>query len=271
MDKDLKVSIVTPSFNQAKYLRRTIESVLKQDYTNLEYIIIDGGSTDGSIEIIKEYADKLAFWVSEPDKGQSDAINKGWRVASGQIFSWLNSDDMLSKNIIEDIVIHFNDDEKIGIVHGDAELIDKNDNIIGVFRGKRTNYHEMLIYQQKHVPQPSSFYRSEIVKKVKYIDDSLELSMDFDLLLKISKSSKMYYLPMVISKFRIHSETKSHNYIEAHWQESLKIIKQYRGSLHPYTIFRYYLYKLFNALPNKLTKQVRKIRNNSFDQIYLQE
>lgn len=122
-----KISIVTPSFNQAQYLEETIRSVLMQGYPNLEYMIIDGGSTDGSIEIIKKYEPWLAYWVSEPDCGQSHAINKGWKRSGGDLLAWLNSDDFLARNALETVAIQYSACEKgkVGFIHGKAIVIDE--------------------------------------------------------------------------------------------------------------------------------------------------
>lgn len=121
-----KVSIVIPSYNQGKYLEDTILSVINQTYKNIEIIIIDGGSTDNSVDIIKKYKDKIHFWVSEKDKGQANAINKGFKKASGEIFAWLNSDDLYTENAVEQIVNEFNKDPSVSIVYGDYYLLYPN-------------------------------------------------------------------------------------------------------------------------------------------------
>ena len=114
------VSIITPSYNQVRYLEDTIQSVLQQDYPNIEYIIVDGGSTDGSLEVIERYKDKLAWWVSEPDQGQADAINKGFRKATGEIIAWLNSDDLYLPGTISSAVEVFQNNPKAGVIYGNA-------------------------------------------------------------------------------------------------------------------------------------------------------
>ena len=121
----MKISIITPCYNAASYIEQTINSILNQGYSNLEYIIIDGGSTDGTIEIIKKYADKLAYWVSEPDNGQSDAINKGIAVATGGIFNWMNADDYLEPNVLNLIATEFLENE-IDVVCTKTNLVDVN-------------------------------------------------------------------------------------------------------------------------------------------------
>ncbi|HRY21099.1 MAG TPA: glycosyltransferase family 2 protein, partial [Flexilinea sp.] len=133
------VSIVTPSFNQAEFLERTIQSVLSQDYPNLEYIIIDGGSTDGSVEIIRKYENRLAYWVSEKDKGQTNAINKGFNRAKGEIFAWLNSDDIYEPGAIQAAVEALMSDPSLGFVYGDCNFIDSHDRIIGKFDVRQTD------------------------------------------------------------------------------------------------------------------------------------
>ena len=127
------VSIITPSFNQARYLESTIHSVLDQDYPNIEYIIVDGGSTDGSAEIIHGFSDRLAWWVSEKDHGQTDAINKGFARAKGEILAWLNSDDTYQPHAIAEAVGLLRDRPEVGLVYGDANFIDENGRVIGHF------------------------------------------------------------------------------------------------------------------------------------------
>lgn len=133
-----KISIVTPSYNQAEFLERTILSVLNQNYPNLEYIIIDGGSTDGSVEIIKKFEKYLAYWVSEKDNGQTNAINKGFKISSGEILAWLNADDTYLRHTISRVVNYFQKYPQIDLIYGNAHLINKNGQLIGDL--KTTDY-----------------------------------------------------------------------------------------------------------------------------------
>jgi glycosyltransferase involved in cell wall biosynthesis len=128
-----RVSIITPSYNQASFLEETICSVLEQDYANLEYIIVDGGSKDGSVEIIRRYESQLAWWVSEPDQGQTDALNKGFGMASGDILAWLNSDDTYLPGAISGAVEYLMSHPEAGLVYGDANLVDENGTVISRF------------------------------------------------------------------------------------------------------------------------------------------
>ncbi len=137
------VSIVTPSFNQAKFLEQTILSVLEQEYPHLEYIIVDGGSTDGSQDIIQRYAARLAWWVSEPDQGQTDAINKGFNRAQGEIYAWLNSDDTYLPGAVLEAVEYLRAHPEAGMVYGDANLTDEKGEIIGRFPARQTDFHRL--------------------------------------------------------------------------------------------------------------------------------
>ena len=137
-----KVSIVTPSFNQASFLEQTLRSVLEQDYPNLEYIVIDGGSTDGSVEIINKYADQLAYWQSQPDQGQTDAINQGFAHATGEILAWLNSDDLLLPGAVSAAVRALEEHPEAAMVYGDALLINAQGKTIGKFPAAQTDYRD---------------------------------------------------------------------------------------------------------------------------------
>src|SRR6266540_4128786 len=139
-----KVSIITPSFNQGQFLEASIRSVLEQDYPNIEYIIVDGSSKDNSVEIIKKYEGRLAWWVSEKDKGHADALNKGFSHATGEILAWLNSDDIYFPNAVSDAVAALKTNPPVGMVYGDAELIDDAGLSAGQFGSKQTNYRQML-------------------------------------------------------------------------------------------------------------------------------
>ncbi len=136
----VRVSIITPSYNQAAFLEATIRSVLEQDYLDVEYILVDGGSTDGSLEIIQKYATRLAGWVSEPDRGQTDAINKGFARASGDILAWINSDDTYQPGAVSEAVAYLQAHPDVGMVYGDANLIDENGSVLGRFPAQQTDY-----------------------------------------------------------------------------------------------------------------------------------
>src|SRR5512138_875393 len=151
------VSIITPSFQQARFLEQTICSVLGQDYPELEYIVVDGGSSDGSRDIIQRYADHLAWWVSEPDRGQTDAINKGFARATGEILAWINSDDTYLPGAVSEAVEQLRAHPGAGLVYGDANLIDDDGEIIGRFPARQTDYHRLL-RGSVHIPQQAAFF-----------------------------------------------------------------------------------------------------------------
>jgi len=160
------ISIVTPSYNQAPFLEETIRSVLLQGYPNLEYIIIDGGSTDGSVDIIKKYEPWLSYWESEKDRGQSHAINKGWKISSGAFLSWINSDDVLKPQSLFRVMEQFENHASAGLIYGDNERIDENGQILSVKKGKKIDLPDMLTSVSMPVPQPGSVIRRSIVEQV---------------------------------------------------------------------------------------------------------
>ena len=158
------VSIVTPSFNQPRYLEATIQSVISQNYARLEYIIVDGGSTDGSVDIIKKYEGKLAWWVSEKDQGQTDAINKGFSRAKGEILAWINSDDTYEPGAIflsavNVLLAH----PEVGLVYGNANYINVDGNIIGHFPAAQTDL-ARLRRGYVHIPQQTAFFRADLCR-----------------------------------------------------------------------------------------------------------
>jgi glycosyltransferase involved in cell wall biosynthesis len=237
------VSIVTPSFNQAKFLERTILSVLNQDYPNIEYIIMDGGSSDSSVEIIQKYANQLSYWQSEKDLGQTDAINKGFSKAKGQIFAWLNSDDTYEPNAISEAVEFLQKNQEVGMVYGDANFINAEDKIIGNFNAKQTNY-EKLRTGFVHIPQQASFWRATLWQKVEPLDTSIYFAMDYDLWLRLSKISKIVYYPKLWANFRLHGDAKSISEDDRCWPDMIKIHYRDGGKWWQPIVWKYWVRKM---------------------------
>ncbi len=202
-----KITIITPSFNQAQYLEATIISVLSQNYPNLEFIIIDGGSTDHSVQIIERYKDQLTYWTSEKDRGQSDAINKGFARSTGQIMTWLNSDDQLLPNSLMTVAQTFKDNPELGLVHGEAILFGEG------IRTHSTRYQteDAAARQLAGLPfaQPAAFFSRKAFEKSGFLDESLHYGMDYAFFLPIFLNFPTKYLPIELAKYLYHPLSKT--------------------------------------------------------------
>jgi glycosyltransferase involved in cell wall biosynthesis len=203
------VSIVTPSFNQARYIEATVKSVLEQDYSPIEYIVIDGQSTDGTLDILKRYDGRLT-WISEPDAGQSDAIRKGLSRSRGQILTWLNSDDTLEKNAVSTAVNYLEHNPEIALVYGNANFIDAQGQFIAACAHiERFRSHRLLHYSD-FIVQPAAFFRREEYDAVGGLDPSLHYAMDYDLWLKLAAAPfEFAYIPQLLANYRWLGENKS--------------------------------------------------------------
>lgn len=201
------VSIVTPSYNQAAYLEQTLLSVLGQDYPNIEYAVIDGGSTDGSVEMIKKYADRLAYWVSEKDRGQSDAINKGFARASGEIIAWLNSDDYYLPGAVGAAVKIFQEHPEVVLVYGDMLAVDKDGRTFNALRYGSLRLEDLLCFQI--IGQPSVFIRRAALQKTAGLDPSFHLLLDHLLWIQIAKQGKLLHVDQTWSAARYHAGAKN--------------------------------------------------------------
>ncbi|OGN74373.1 MAG: hypothetical protein A2X25_05645 [Chloroflexi bacterium GWB2_49_20] len=241
------VSIITPSFNQARYLETTIQSVLEQDYSHLEYIIVDGGSTDGSLEIIKKYSHRLAWWVSEKDQGQTDAINKGFAHAHGDVLAWLNSDDTYTPGAIAAALEIMQAHPENGLVYGDTNFIDENGNILGTFPAAQTDY-KRLRRGYVHIPQQAAFFRADIWKQVGPLDASFFFAMDYDLWVRIASTAPLLYTRQLWANFRLHSQGKTVVADERCWPEMLRVHYRNGGSWFSILSAKYLLRKMIAPL-----------------------
>lgn len=237
------VSIVTPSLNQAPFLEAAIQSVLSQGYPRLEYIVVDGGSTDGSVDIINKYASQLAWWVSEPDEGQTDAINKGFDRAHGSILAWLNSDDTYAPGAVGAAVKFLEQHPETGLVYGDANYINEAGEAIGRFPAARTD-HRRLRQGYVHIPQQAAFFRGDLWKALGPLDPSFYFAMDYDLWVRIAARSSVRYVPETWANFRLHASGKTLAADERCWPEMLRIHYRDGGSLFSVIVAKYYLRKI---------------------------
>jgi glycosyltransferase involved in cell wall biosynthesis len=203
-----RVSIVTPSYNQAQFIEETIRSVLLQGYPNLEYIIIDGGSTDGSVEIIRRYEPWLAYWVSETDRGQSDAINKGIERATGEIVAWINSDDWYLPGVLAERAVHLAEHPNAALVYGDLNYVDEHEEVAAIWRAVPCSTRDLLT-SGNDIPQPTVFMRSEALRQVGYLNRELHYIMDWELWVRLSRIGELQVMSGRVANFRRHETSKS--------------------------------------------------------------
>ena len=216
------VSIITPSFNQADFLRDTIESVLNQDYPSIEYIIVDGGSSDGSQEIIKSYSDRLSWWISEPDQGQADAINKGFQRAQGEIITWLNSDDMYLPRTISKVVNVFQNKPDAGMIYGDAVSSDKDGRLLNELRFDSWHLKELLEFNI--ICQPAVFMKRSILERSGYLDLSYHFFLDHQLWIRIARETNLVHQPQIWAVSRYHDRAKNVTMISQVGEEAYRIL-----------------------------------------------
>lgn len=253
-----KVSIITPSYNQGHFLDATIRSVLAQDYPNIEYIIVDGGSKDDSPQIIASYAQHLAWWVTEKDKGHADALNKGFARATGEILAWLNSDDIYEPGAVSEAVAFIKEHPQAGMVYAGANLIDDAGKYIGQFSAKQTDYRRML-QGSVHIPQATTFFRADLWRQIGPLDLSLFFSFDYDLWVRLAKVSEICYVPRLWANFRMHNLGKSVLNDDRCYPDMIKVYEREMGKGFSRLHLRALTRRLFYAwLPWRLRLWLRK-------------
>lgn len=203
-----KISVVTPSYNQAQFLEATMESIHGPGYPNLEHIVMDGGSTDGSVEIIERYADRLAHWQSGPDGGQTEAIAAGFEHATGDILCWLNSDDLYEATTLLEVADLFTTDASVRFAYGNATWIDADGEFI---KPKREHAFSAFVWFWDHnfIPQPSTFWRRDLYSEVGGLDPSFNLAMDADLWIRFSQVTRPRHVRRPWSRMRFYPEQKN--------------------------------------------------------------
>jgi glycosyltransferase involved in cell wall biosynthesis len=222
------VSIVTPSYNQAAYLETAMLSVLGQDYPKIEYILIDGGSIDGSLEIIRRHADRLAFWTSEPDQGQGQAINKGLRRTTGDLVAWLNSDDVLLPGAVAQAVAAAEEYPEAGMVYADGMMVDSELRLLDPHRYRTLSSLDLLSFEV--LLQPTAFMRRKALEQVGWLDEQYHLILDHELWVRISARYPLQHVPGFWALERTHAEAKTIHQAAGFVEEARRLIDWAAGS-----------------------------------------
>jgi len=218
-----RITVVTPSFNQATYLERTICSVLDQGYPNLEYIIVDGGSTDSSVDIIRRYSDHLAWWVSEPDRGQTDALNKGFQRATGEWVAWQNSDDIYYFGAFHDLAVAAAKHPQAGLIIGDMILIDEHDRPLRDIRYVKPSY-KALLAEGMLLANQAAFWRRGLQDRVGLLDEEYHCSFDYEWFLRLAQHAEGIHVDHIWGALRLHEETKTRLLAQRFLEENQRIL-----------------------------------------------
>jgi glycosyltransferase involved in cell wall biosynthesis len=224
------VTVVTPSYNQGRFINQTIESVLSQNYPHLEYLVIDGGSTDDTVSILDSYGDRLS-WISQPDSGQGHAINKGWRQGKGDVLAWLNSDDVYLPGAIRNGVDYLLRNPNISMVYGEAYHVAEDGGLINRYPTEPFDVGRLI--DTCIICQPATFMRRTVIEDVGYLDESLKFCLDYELWIRISKKYSIGYLSEYLAKSRLHAECKTMKDRLAIYQEALGVLKRHYRFVPP--------------------------------------
>lgn len=203
-----KITVVTPSYNQGRFIEETIRSVIDQDYPNLEHIVMDGGSTDETTAILERYSDHLAYWTSEPDEGQTDALIKGFDRATGDVLCWLNSDDLFEPGTLRFVGELFSQRPDVRFLYGDSTWVDPDNRYL---KPKKEHAYNRFIWLHDHnfFPQPSCFWRRDLYEEVGGLDKRFDLAMDADLFIRFAETTKPIHVRRTFSRMRSYPEQKN--------------------------------------------------------------
>ncbi|PRY15761.1 glycosyl transferase family 2 [Pontibacter ummariensis] len=248
-----KISIITPSYNQGKYIEETIRSVLAQNYPNLEYIIIDGGSTDETLEIIKKYEPWISYWVSEPDNGQSHAINKGLKKCTGEIFNWLNSDDFYTPGALFEVASKFKDNSSLHVVSGYERYLRNGSGEEEIFAGTLVVKDIVKTIELSQIGQPSTFFKTNKFKELGPIPENLHYVMDGEMWVRyllLNGQGKFSKIEKTLVNFRLHNDSKTVNNIHSfHYERNCIICDVQRFAKVPQAIIDHWVTITANKTP----------------------
>jgi glycosyltransferase involved in cell wall biosynthesis len=252
------VSIVTPSYNQGRFLRRTVESVLRQTYPHVEYVVIDGGSRDGSRDVLRSYGDRF-FWVSERDRGQADAINKGFARCRGEIRAFLNSDDVLEPDAVARAVAHFRAHPDWDMLYGEADYIDEDDRVTG--RYETDDYSFDRLMRNCCVCQPAAFWTRRIAERVGPFNVQLHCALDYEYWLRIARAGgRIVRVPDLLASSRRYPETKTLSLRERVHRESIRVCFDqggYADEGHFHALWRHLCWEKPDGWPRHLRRLPR--------------
>jgi glycosyltransferase involved in cell wall biosynthesis len=221
-----KISIVVPTYQQGVFIERTLVSIINQGYPNLEIIVVDGGSTDETKSIINKYRSHIAIFISEKDNGQTDAIAKGFRLATGEVITWMNSDDTYTPCAFKTVANYFKKNPQVEFLYGNRDLIDENDQVIARRRQPDFNMGVML-YAHMTVPQVSAFWKRCLYERTGGMNTSLRFCMDYDLFIRLSRESPPQHIPEILGNFRIHGDSKTSNLEHVRLAEDRQLQERY--------------------------------------------
>jgi glycosyltransferase involved in cell wall biosynthesis len=243
------ISVITPSMNQGDYIEETIASVITQDYPHIEHLVIDGGSQDGTLNILRKYGDQIK-WISEPDRGQSHAINKGLERARGSIIGWLNSDDLYAPGAVAKAVEALQANPENAMVYGEADIINEFGHKIGSYQTEPFDLGRLA----KHCPisQPSAFIRADIFRDIGGVDEDLHFCMDMDLWIRIGRMHKVGFIHDSLAKSRWHASNKTFGRRKAALLEAIRVIRHHYGQVPKARIRAYVEHSLDEMFGNRL-------------------
>lgn len=261
----LSISIITPSYNQGDFIETTIQSVLTQDYPHMDYLVMDGGSTDGTLEILQQYQDRLQ-WFSEPDTGQANAINKGFRRSTGEIIGWLNSDDIYLAGALPRVAQFFQQHPVIDVLYGDFWWIDALGRKL-LARREIPFDHNILLYGLNYIGQPTAFFQRRVFDLAGYLDESLHFGLDWEYWLRIAQyGGKFAHLPHFLAATRLHATAKTLAAPPAMNAEHQAIRQKYWTKRRFASSQMQYLYEIWlNKLYRAKRQALKIILRQSFD------